>query len=274
MATRDARRPGGLAAPARASAGRRRAEACKSHPALEAFAVHPDLAKAFFTFNRHVLWGTTLPHRLRHIVILRVAARREAAFVWGEHASQARDAGLTDEEIAAIASLTGTPFHADLEAALLQAVDELIDDGVIALATWEMLAADLTPPQLVDVVFTAGCYNTVASFTRSIELDADARQPGPAAPGWKRMKPAPFDYHVPASVDEAVELLASLGDSAKVLAGGQSLVPMLALRLAIFEHLVDLRRVEELKAIERRNGTLWVGAGTTQATVERSAEVA
>ena len=88
------------------------------------------------------------------------------------------------------------------------------------------------------------------------------------------MKPAPFDYHAPASVDEAVELLASLGDSAKVLAGGQSLVPMLALRLAIFEHLVDLRRVEELRTIERRNGTLWIGAGTTQATIERSAEVA
>ena len=69
-------------------------------------------------------------------------------------------------------------------------------------------------------------------------------------------------------------LLAELGDSAKVLAGGQSLVPMLALRLAIFEHLVDLRRVEELRAIERRNGTLWIGAGTTQATIERSAEVA
>ena len=88
------------------------------------------------------------------------------------------------------------------------------------------------------------------------------------------MKPAPFDYHAPASVDEAVGLLASLGDSAKVLAGGQSLVPMLALRLAIFEHLVDLRRVDELKTIERRNGTLWIGAGTTQATIERSEEVA
>jgi carbon-monoxide dehydrogenase medium subunit len=88
------------------------------------------------------------------------------------------------------------------------------------------------------------------------------------------MKPAPFEYHAPATVDEAVGLLSSLGDSAKVIAGGQSLVPMLALRLAIFEHLVDLRRLEELRAIERRNGTLWIGAGTTQATIERSAEVA
>jgi alkylhydroperoxidase family enzyme len=149
----------------------------KGHPALEAFAIHPDLARAFFTFNRHVLWGTTLPHRLRHIVILRVAARRRAAFVWGEHASQAREAGLTDDEIAAVASPAGTPLDADLEVALLQAVDEMIDVGVIAPATWAVLADHLTPAQLVDLVFTAGCYNTVAWFTRSIELDVDPDNP-------------------------------------------------------------------------------------------------
>ena len=68
------------------------------------------------------------------------------------------------------------------------------------------------------------------------------------------MKPAPFAYHAPSSVDEAVGLLAELGEGAKVLAGGQSLVPMLALRLAVFDHLVDLGRVDELRGIERRNG--------------------
>ena len=88
------------------------------------------------------------------------------------------------------------------------------------------------------------------------------------------MKPAPFDYHAPATIEEAVALLAELGDSAKVIAGGQSLVPMLALRLAVFEHLVDLRRLDGLRTIERRNGTLFIGAGTTQATIEASSEVA
>jgi carbon-monoxide dehydrogenase medium subunit len=87
------------------------------------------------------------------------------------------------------------------------------------------------------------------------------------------VKPAPFEYHAPERVDDVVGLLASLGDGAKVLAGGQSLVPMLALRLAIFEHLVDLRRVDELRGIERRNGALWIGAGTRQATIEASDEV-
>jgi carbon-monoxide dehydrogenase medium subunit len=88
------------------------------------------------------------------------------------------------------------------------------------------------------------------------------------------MKPAPFEYHAPTTPEEAVELLAALGDGAKVLAGGQSLVPMLALRLAVFEHLVDLGRIPSLRGIERRNGSLRVAAATTQAAVERSTEVA
>jgi aerobic carbon-monoxide dehydrogenase medium subunit len=88
------------------------------------------------------------------------------------------------------------------------------------------------------------------------------------------MKPAAFEYHAPLRAEEAVSMLAGLGDTAKLLAGGQSLVPMLALRLAAFEHLVDIGRVEELRGIHRGGGTLRIGAGTTQAMIERSAEVA
>lgn len=87
------------------------------------------------------------------------------------------------------------------------------------------------------------------------------------------MKPAPFEYHRPTTAEEAAGLLAELGDGAKVLAGGQSLVPMLALRLAVFEHLVDVGRVEELRGIERTDGSVRIGAGTTQSAVERSADV-
>jgi carbon-monoxide dehydrogenase medium subunit len=88
------------------------------------------------------------------------------------------------------------------------------------------------------------------------------------------MKAAPFEYHAPTTAADTVALLGALGDGAKVLAGGQSLVPMLALRLAVFDHLVDVRRVPEMQGIERRDGALWVGAGTTQAAVEASAVVA
>jgi aerobic carbon-monoxide dehydrogenase medium subunit len=87
------------------------------------------------------------------------------------------------------------------------------------------------------------------------------------------MKPAPFDYHAPATIDEVVGLLAEL-DDAKVLAGGQSFIPLLSMRLAVFEHVIDLRRIEELRGIERRDGVVRIGASTTQATAERDAEVA
>ncbi|MFN8034828.1 MAG: xanthine dehydrogenase family protein subunit M [Acidimicrobiia bacterium] len=87
------------------------------------------------------------------------------------------------------------------------------------------------------------------------------------------MKAAPFEYHAPDTTGDAVRLLAELGDDAKVLAGGQSLVPMLALRLALFGHLVDVGRIAELRGIERHDAELRIGAGTTQAAVEANAEV-
>ena len=88
------------------------------------------------------------------------------------------------------------------------------------------------------------------------------------------MKPASFAYHAPERAEDAVALLAELGDDAKVLSGGQSLVPMLALRLAVFGHLVDVGRIDALRGIERRDDALHIGAGTTQTTVESSPEVA
>ena len=88
------------------------------------------------------------------------------------------------------------------------------------------------------------------------------------------MKPAPFDYHAPESVADVVGLLGEHGDEAKVLAGGQSLVPMLALRLTRFEHLVDITRVEELHGIARSNGSLRIASATPQAVAEHEPLVA
>lgn len=88
------------------------------------------------------------------------------------------------------------------------------------------------------------------------------------------MKPSRFSFHAPATVDDAVGLLAEHGDEAKVLAGGQSLVPMMSLRLASFAHLVDLNRVAGLDGIERTNGHLRIGATVRQARAEHDASVA
>lgn len=82
------------------------------------------------------------------------------------------------------------------------------------------------------------------------------------------MKPAPFEYHRPESLDEALELLAEHGDEAKPLAGGQSLVPLLAMRLAQPAHLVDLNRVSELAGWQHQSGGVRLGALVRHATLE------
>jgi carbon-monoxide dehydrogenase medium subunit len=86
------------------------------------------------------------------------------------------------------------------------------------------------------------------------------------------VKSPPFDYLAPRSVDEALALLREHGDEAKVLAGGQSLIPILALRLAHPAVLIDIGGIETIGEIAR-NGALTIGAGVTQRRAERSAMV-
>ena len=87
------------------------------------------------------------------------------------------------------------------------------------------------------------------------------------------MKPPPFEYAAPRKTDEAVALLAQHGDRAKVLAGGQSLVPLLNFRLAQPEVLVDVNRVAELAYVRPVDSGIAFGALTRQHTVERSDDV-
>src|SRR5438477_4862659 len=87
------------------------------------------------------------------------------------------------------------------------------------------------------------------------------------------MIPGPFNYHRPATVADAVKLLASLGDEARPLAGGHSLVPMMKLRLATPEHLIDLHGIASLKGIRRDGAAMVIGAMTTQHELLASEEI-
>ncbi len=83
------------------------------------------------------------------------------------------------------------------------------------------------------------------------------------------MKPAAFDYYAPDTLEEALAVLAERGDEAKILAGGQSLVPLLNMRLAKPEALVDINRLAELDYIREEDDWLAVGAITRQRALER-----
>jgi carbon-monoxide dehydrogenase medium subunit len=84
------------------------------------------------------------------------------------------------------------------------------------------------------------------------------------------MYPARFEYHAPTSVDEALELLERYGDEAKVLAGGQSLIPLMKLRFASPSALVDINRIQGLGSIQEDNGFLSIGALVRHRDCERS----
>ena len=84
------------------------------------------------------------------------------------------------------------------------------------------------------------------------------------------MIPAAFEYHAPTSIGEATRLLARLGDDAKVLSGGQSLIPLMKLRLATPKHVVDINGIPGLAYIQEADGFLRIGALTRESDLEES----
>jgi alkylhydroperoxidase family enzyme len=144
---------------------------------LGTLALHPALATAYHTFNGHVLFSTTLSARQRELLVLRVAALRDAEYEWAQHAVIAGDVGLSTDEVAAIAAGPSAGSWSPLERAMLAAVDELVRDAKVADGTWAALAAELDQQQLMDLVFTVGAYDLLAMAFRSfgIQLDDDLR---------------------------------------------------------------------------------------------------
>ena len=149
----------------------------KALNALGTLAHHPELARAFHTFNGHVIYNTTLSPRQRELLVLRVAALRSSEYEWTQHLVQAADAGITDDEVDQVVEGPDAPGWSAFEAALVRAVDELVADALVTDATWATLAAELDTQQLMDVVFTVGSYDLLAMAFRTfgVELDDDLK---------------------------------------------------------------------------------------------------
>ena len=145
---------------------------------LGTLAHHPELTRAYHTFNGHVQLATSLTPRQRELLILRVASVRDCAYEWAQHVVLAADAGLSEDEIARIADGPGAGWS-PLEDAMLAAVDQLVAGARIADDTWAALAEALDVPQLMDLVFTVGSYETLARALLSfgVELDDDLTNP-------------------------------------------------------------------------------------------------
>jgi 4-carboxymuconolactone decarboxylase len=120
---------------------------------------HPKLARAFLRFGGYLLFGSTLPARIREQAILRVAHRRTCDYEWSHHVNIAKKAGLSEAEIAA--AQTGQT-NDEFDRAVFTAVDELDEKSNLSDQTWTTLCERLDERQRMDLVFTIGGYIALA----------------------------------------------------------------------------------------------------------------
>lgn len=152
----------------------RRDDRPKGLNVLGLLAHHPELTSAFHTFTGHVLFATTLSLRQRELLILRVAALRDAEYEWLQHKVIGGDVGLTPDEIGRVVEGPDADGWDALEFALVRAVDELVADARIAEETYAELSGALSPQQLLDLVFTVGAYDALAMAMRTFDVEVDA----------------------------------------------------------------------------------------------------
>jgi 4-carboxymuconolactone decarboxylase len=135
---------------------------------------HPKLARAFLRFSGYLLYGSTLPPRVREQVILRVAHRRGCDYEWSHHVAFGKTAGLSDLDIDAVQS--GEP-HDKFDRAVLGAVDELDEKTNVSDQTWAALSERLDEQQRMDLIFTIGGYTALAMAlnTFGVEVEADRK---------------------------------------------------------------------------------------------------
>jgi 4-carboxymuconolactone decarboxylase len=133
---------------------------------------HPKLTRAYLRFSSYLLYGSTLPPRIREQIILRVAHRRGCAYEWAHHVEIGKEAGLSDSDIET--AQTGQSKDA-FDRALMNAVDELDEKTNISDQTWAALGERLDEQQRMDLVFTTGNYIALAMAlnTFGVEVEDD-----------------------------------------------------------------------------------------------------
>ncbi len=136
---------------------------------------HPQVAGPWLTYNGVLLNEGTLDPRQRELMILRVAAHTRSEYEWLQHVRLGRQLGITDEELAAIASGGDALVWSALDRLLVAATDQLISGYAINDETWASLREHLDDRQLVEIVFVVGSYICLAlAFnTFGLQLDPD-----------------------------------------------------------------------------------------------------
>ncbi|OBB25588.1 carboxymuconolactone decarboxylase [Mycolicibacterium peregrinum] len=138
--------------------------------ALSTLVRHPVLAGAFLPFNTYLQKDSTLPERIRELVILRTAFHHGCVYEWGHHSAMARQVGLTEADVEAAQSGSGAD---EFDQAVLDAVDELHAGSRISAEVWERLGERLDDRQRMDLMFTFGGYSTLAFALNTFDVQLE-----------------------------------------------------------------------------------------------------
>lgn len=134
---------------------------------------YPKLMKRWIVFANHCLFKSSLPAREREIVILRTAWQARSGYEWGQHLVIGRDAGLSDDEMAALKESPDAHAWSEAECVLITGTDEIEADAFLTDATWATLQTHYSQEQIFDLIFLVGQYRGLAGALNSLGVQLD-----------------------------------------------------------------------------------------------------
>ena len=137
------------------------------NPPLLTFAHHPQLASLFSQFNIHLLSTSTLPIKQRQIAIMRTAWICQATYMWSSHLRTSINCGLEPAMFRPIQIGASDPYFSDFERTIIRATEDLVNDKKVSDTNWKTLSVEWNNQQLLDYLFTVGCYVMLAGVMRS-----------------------------------------------------------------------------------------------------------
>jgi len=146
-------------------------EVVRVNPVLRTFAHNPALAAAFSQFNVHLLTENSMPVRLRQIAIMRLAWITKATYMWSSHLSTSRSVGLEDDFYEPVKTGSGHPHFTLFENTVLAATDELVQTNDLSDETWNALRDGFDEKQMLDFLFTVGCYLGLAGTMNACRVE-------------------------------------------------------------------------------------------------------
>ncbi len=139
---------------------------------MAVLARRPELLAPFLGWAAALALNGVLPHRDHELLALRAASNCGSEFEWVEHADYAREAGLTEDEIARVRGSVTAEGWTAVERALLTAADELLRDRDVSDATWSVLAGAYDAPALVEILFVVGQYTMLSMVANAAGIPA------------------------------------------------------------------------------------------------------